>query len=247
MLVAFVMYGVMILFNTLANTLPINGINTGEVSFKYPNLFQPTGMTFSIWGVIYLLLLVFLVAQASSVGKPMTEAMRILVIRVHVLFALSSLLNVLWLLSWHYDRILLSTILMLMLLFVLGWIAFLSPGLGSLARTSFSVYFGWITVATIANITILLVKLGVPSFGRNAVIMTALILLIGVIIAGLWIIRQKDIAYGLVILWAYLGILIRHISTQGFQRMYPWILGTVSLSIVCVILALGYSMAQMKG
>jgi hypothetical protein len=201
--VAAVMYVFMMVMNTLANTLPINGITTGNVSFRYPNLFQPTGMTFSIWGIIYLLLFAYVVYQFTTIGKPMSAELRNLFVQVNTLFAISSLFNALWLLSWHYDKIVLSTLIMVLLLVTLALISKMTPSLGLLTRSAFSVYFGWITIATIANVTIMLVKLGVSSFSQGSILLTAGILVIGLILASLWIYLERDLLYGLVILWAY--------------------------------------------
>lgn len=224
--VAALMYLFMMVMNTLANTMPINGISTGDVSYKYPNLFQPTGLTFSIWGIIYLLLFAYVVFQFTTLGKPMSEELRALFLKVNVLFAISSLFNGLWLLAWHYDKMVFSTVIMVLLLITLALISKMTPSLGLLTRTAFSVYFGWITIATIANVTIMLVKLGVPSFSQTSVLMTVGILVVGLILSGLWIYLEKDIAYGLVILWAYLGIVIRHLSVSELNRGYPLIYTT---------------------
>jgi len=221
--VAALMYVFMMVMNTLANTMPINGITTGDVSYKYPNLFQPTGLTFSIWGIIYLLLFAYVVFQFTTIGKPMSVELRALFLKVNVLFAISSLFNALWLLAWHYDKIVLSTVIMILLLITLALISKMTPALSLLTRTAFSVYFGWITIATIANVTIMLVKLGVPSFSQSSVLLTVGILVVGLILASLWIYLEKDIAYGLVILWAYLGIVLRHLSVSELNRGYPLI------------------------
>jgi hypothetical protein len=246
-IISALMYVFMMVMNTLANTLPLNGITTGDVSFKHPNLFQPTGMTFSIWGLIYILLLAYIIYQFSTIGKPISDEMKQLFFRVNLLFALSSLLNALWLISWHYDRIVLSTVIMVLLLVSLILIAYNTPTLGLLTRTAFSVYLGWITVATIANVTIMLVKLGIPGSSHSSVVLTALILVIGLVIALLWMIRTKDIAYGLVILWAYFGILMRHLSSSGLNKAYPLIYITTVASIFIVVLSISWMIFQLKG
>ena len=238
------MYIVMMVMNMLANTLPLNGITTGDVSFKYPNLFQPSGMTFSIWGIIYLLLFAFVIYQYTYLGKSMTLESRDLLIKINVLFAFSSLFNALWLIAWHYDRIMLSTIIMIMLLITLIFISKLTVGLTVLERTTFSVYLGWITVATIANVTIMLVKLGISSMDQRAVMLTSIILIIGLVISILWIIREKDVAYGLVIVWAYIGILMRHMSTSGLNRIYPLIYITTIISLVVLVSVLGFILTK---
>lgn len=163
---AAVTYVVMIAVNALANALPINGRTTGGVSDAYPNLFAPAGLTFSIWGVIYLLLGLHVLYQLGLFRSGGTSDRGALLNRVGLLFSATSVANVSWILAWHYDLIGLSTVLlatMLVLLIVITRTilrADLSPRERLLVRLPFSVYFGWITVATIANITVWLVSVG---------------------------------------------------------------------------------------
>ena len=98
-------------------------------------------------------------------------------------------------------------------------------------RLPFSVYFGWITVATIANATTLLVSLGWDGFGISEPTWTVIIIAVGLAIGIATMLRNRDIAYGLVIIWAYVGILIKHISASGFAGQYPVVITTV---IVCI-------------
>lgn len=98
-------------------------------------------------------------------------------------------------------------------------------------RLPFSIYFGWITVATIANITTFFVSIGWNGFGLSDVFWTILILIIGAII-GLWrAFLDKDIAYLLVFLWAYLGILNKHLNE--FAGQYE---GVITTLIICLII-----------
>lgn len=103
----------MVIVNALANILPINGINTGQVSDSYPNLFAPAGITFSIWGLIYLLLGAFVIYQffISKKIKILDE--------IGIYFIITSIANILWIFSWHYDYIGLSVIFMLIILIFL--------------------------------------------------------------------------------------------------------------------------------
>ena len=108
-------FAVMIVMNYLANALPLNGKTTGALSDAFPNLFVPAGLTFSIWGVIYLLLLVFCVTQFTSSNQAVIS-------RIGWLFAVSCIFNALWIVAWHYDRLPLSVIIMLGMLVSLIWI-----------------------------------------------------------------------------------------------------------------------------
>lgn len=110
-----IFFGVMVLMNYLANALPLNNKTTGQLSDALPNLFVPTGLTFSIWGVIYLLIAVFLVLQFRSSNEKMLES-------IGWLFAISCFLNALWIVAWHYQRIPLSVMIMILLLITLIYI-----------------------------------------------------------------------------------------------------------------------------
>jgi hypothetical protein len=228
----------MIFVNYLANALPINGIDTGQISDNYPNLFAPIGFTFSIWGLIYLLLGIYSFYQFF---KPQINEK--LLNKINLYFILTSLINILWIFAWHYDFIGLSVLLMLVLLISLIGIAdsFKGQSLSIkekiIIKLPFSIYFGWITIATIANITILLVSLNWNSFGLSDVFWTIIVLLVGAIIGLLGTIKDKNIAYGLVFIWAYLGIYFKHISTSGFAGRYQEIIMTVVLCIFLFLIA----------
>lgn len=236
-----VTYVVMIAMNALANALPINGRTTGEVSDAYQNLFAPAGLTFSVWGVIYLLLAAHVLYQLGLFHRrdDDSEHRAHLLQRVGVLFSLSSLVNASWILTWHYDLIGLSTLLLVALLVLLIMItrtllrADLSARDRLLARLPFSVYFGWITVATIANITVWLVSLGWEGGGIAESTWAVTIIAVGAVIGTTVILRDRDIAYGLVLVWAYLGIWIKHTSASGFDGAYPmvWITALVGMAL----------------
>lgn len=232
-------YCFMVLMNALANILPINGIGTGAVSDSYPNLFAPAGFTFAIWGVIYLLLLiaiVYWVSRSPSVLLRQSSSFYGLSWALIV----SSLGNGVWILAWHYRMIALSLALMVLILVCLiiamasvkrlNWhikqLAFIKPAIG--------VYFGWITVATIANVTTLLVDLKWQGFGISEPVWLMVMLLVGALVGGLTIRWSQCGAYGLVLLWAYGGILAKHLSPSGFNGAYPNVLVVLGLTMLMV-------------
>lgn len=232
---------VMVAMNALANIIPINGITTGEVSDSYQNLFAPTGLTFAIWGVIYILLAVYTIYQLIAF-KPTGYSEKAHIFKsVGIAFSISSIANTIWILAWHYGNIPLSLGLMLVILICLAVInLILKNNRFTLAeklliKLPFSVYFGWITVATIANVTTLLVDLQWGRFGLSEVLLTIIILFIGVLISAATIILNRDVAYGLVIIWAYVGILIKHISESGFNWSYFSVVVTVVICLALLI------------
>jgi len=245
-----VSYLFMITVNALANILPLNGKNTGEVSDSYPNLFAPAGFTFSIWGLIYLLLGGFVLYQwkkSSSFSRHTNDR---LLVELRTPFIVTCLSNAAWLFSWHYEWIALSTVFMGILLITLIHISSYFEG-GSLSikenlflRVPFSVYFGWITVATVANITILLVKWNWDGFGLSSQFWTILILVVTLGIASAVIHFKRDLAYGLVIIWAFGGIIAKHLDKNGWNGQYPYVLYTLYACLAILILLLIYTGTQ---
>lgn len=242
----------MVTVNALANILPINGQNTGAVSDSYKNLFAPTGITFTIWGLIYLLLLIYTIYQIFSCKKDKNEKKEELLKQVGMYFSISSIANMLWIFAWHYNMIILSALLMLIILLCLMIIyktinkEKLSNKEKFFVKLPFSIYFGWITVATIANITALIVGLGIPGIGTYQVITTAVIIGVGFLIGSATILKNKDFAYGLVIIWAYLGIYIKHTAANGFAGQYSIIIYTVIACIALLVVEEIYALIPKK-
>lgn len=232
----------MVVFNYLANALPIGGVSTGEASDAYGNLFTPAGVTFSIWGLIYLLLLAYTIYQFGLGQKELGAEKEKLFATINKYFLITSLANIVWIFAWHYGVIWLSVLIMLTLLTFLIKIAGVINGqrfsvLETLCiRAPFSVYFGWITVATIANLTVFLVSLGWNGFGISEAVWTVIVLLVGAGIGTLRMWKDRNIFYGLVFVWAYGGILLKHISASGFDAKYP---SVIVVALVCVAIFLG--------
>jgi len=207
-----------VVINVLANVAALGGRTTGEISDAYRTLVAPSGYVFSIWGVIYALLLAFVIFQAlpRNRDKPF-------LLRVSGLFVLSCVANVSWLFLWHYLQIVLSTIAMFVLLGVLIAI-YLRLGIGQsdvtlreklLVHLPFSVYLGWITVASIANVAAALTAIGWDGWGLSGVIWTDLVISVALIITLAVIVTRRDIAYSLVIIWALIGIIVKQIGEQS--------------------------------
>jgi len=233
-----VTYLAMITMNFLANALPLNGRGTGEVSDAYPSLFTPAGVTFSIWGVIYLLLGLHVLYQLGLFRDSAPDVGRTALLnRVGVLFAVSSLANTAWVFAWHYDVIALSAVLIVVILVCLILIADtlrvarLTTRERWFVGVPFSVYFGWTTVATVANITVLLVSLKWDGFGISASAWATAIVLVAMAIGTATMLYNRDVAYGLVLIWAYVGILIRQTSAAELDSRYPAIIAAVIASL----------------
>ncbi len=195
--------------NALANTLPLGGRTTGELSALYPNLIVPAGGTFSIWGIIYLLAAGW--AGAQFLGR-WAEAGRALA----PAFALSSVLNAGWLLAWHHELVTLSVVVMAALLGVLLHLnrtmaggRFSAP---LLARAAFGVYLGWIIVATVVNVTAWLVAAGWGGAGIPRAVWATLLVVVGAAIGTFALLRLRNPFIGAAVAWALVGIAVNRWS-----------------------------------
>lgn len=239
-----VTYVIMVAANVAANALPLNGRNTGEISAAYDNLFTPAGVTFAIWSVIYLLLGAHVLYQLGLFrDRPDTADDTALLNRIGLLFSLSSLANTAWIFAWHYDLIPLSAVLLVTILTLLGLIvvtlrrANLTGRRRLLVGLPFSVYFGWSTVAVVANITVLLVYWKWDGFGIAQSTWAVIIILVAMAIGTITMLRNRDVAYGLVLIWAFAGILLRQTSSAGLDGKYPAIIAAVVVSLVVYLIA----------
>lgn len=211
-----------ITLNGLANALPINGRNTGELSALYPNLFVPAGYVFSIWGLIYLGLLIFIILQARGLfqsGPLRSPAAASL----GPWFFLSCLANAGWILAWHYEKVLLSLGIMLLILFSLIQIYQITKGNARLSlgeRLPFSIYLGWICIATIANTTAFLVDVNWSGWGLSEVVWTIIMTSIGALLALAFLWLRNDIMYAAVVVWAFIGIINRY-TAEGITGINP--------------------------
>lgn len=231
----------MIAVNALANILPINGQNTGQISNLYPNLFTPAALTFSVWGVIYLFLLFYTVYQTGIIGKK-TPNFQKTIQEIGGLYILTCLANIAWILCWHYNLMIQSVGVMLVLLIALIVIFLkLKKNIGTgrtlgekwLISIPFSLYLAWISVATIANITVFLVKIKWNGWGIDPQIWTIAVLIVAIGITLIIQSKYRDIAYSLVVLWALSGILIQHI---GFFKMhYIWVIATLVIGMALLL------------
>jgi hypothetical protein len=233
-------------FNMLASFGFINNVTPGKLSDNLPNLFVPAGITFSIWGVIYLLLFLFIIYQARSVVKKDVNKSNYLH-RIGWFFVLSNFTNIAWIFSWHYELVPISLFFMVLLLTSLI-IIYLRLEIGKYSYTTsskdkffftapFRVYLGWITVATIANVTTFLVWMGVEPYNSAAVFLTVIMILIATFITTLILYDRKDIIFGLVIIWAFLGIVIKRLNPNYFVELNVATVAAIS-SIIIVIMIL---------
>jgi len=204
--------------NGAANAVPLNGQGTGEISDRFDVFVIPAGYVFSIWGVIYLGLLAFAVIQALP-GRAADPRLR----AIGWPAVLANVLNGAWIVAWHWELFPLSLALMAGLLAVLVVIGerlqvgrTATRGADTWAvNVPWTVYLGWITVATITNVAVVLAAAGYTGAGIEPTAWAAGVLLVGVGIGGWWLATRRAVAYGLVLAWAYLGIAAKEQATEA--------------------------------
>ncbi len=228
-----------IIMNMLANILPFNGVTTGDVADNFLNYFTPLGYVFAIWGVIYILLFVFVFyqAKASQVGEEYLS-------RIGYLYLIGAFLNVAWLLVFHYsygnDPLLLWTEPLIAGLLVVLLITYIKLEIGvkevplkqKLAiHLPVSVYAGWISLATIAN-TASVLNTYLEISLDDQYLWTALVLVVALLITSLMIVLRRDIAYALVVVWAAPGIALKWPSIS----IIFWTATLVTVIVILLIL-----------
>ncbi|MSP14020.1 MAG: tryptophan-rich sensory protein [Chloroflexi bacterium] len=202
--------------NGLAEALPINGLSTATISDRFQVYFVPAGYVFSIWGLIYLGLLGYALYQAlpSQSNNPRLRL-------IGYLPALSAVFNIAWIFLWHYELIPLSLLAMLGLLITLI-IIYWRLDIGQtdfaaaekwLLQVPFSIYLAWITVATVANVTVALNYLQWNGWGVSSEAWGVIMLVVAGVIATAVSLTRGDIGYMAVIVWAFAGIAVKQAAT----------------------------------
>lgn len=232
----------MLVINVLSNVLPINGYSAEQIADLYPNLFVPAGFTFGIWIFIYLLLSLHVIYSTYMLThlKRSANQVGLLVFRINRLFWITCILNVAWLLAWHFLLVGLSLAIMvalfitLLLIFRQITLAEKLVDLGYLEHVSletpFIIYFSWIAVALVANVTALLVSVGwhPASEVMWTCIMIGVVGIIGVVLSLFW----RRPAYTAVIVWAVFGIY----SKQG-NVSAPIAVTALCAGFICLLAA----------
>ncbi|MEK3899497.1 MULTISPECIES: tryptophan-rich sensory protein [unclassified Paenibacillus] len=205
-----------IVINTLSVVLPLGGNSTAEISDRYHTYLTPAGYAFSIWSLIYLLLAGFIIYQFRK-GTGGRDSVQ----RIGIWFMLSCIFNMGWLLLWHYLYIELSLVAMVLLLLSLiviyrktRFIADPTTGEKWLVKLPFSLYLGWISVATIVNVSVVLVKNDWGGFGLSGILWAVIMLCVGAVLAVLVSFPYRDSIYPLVFVWAYIAIAAEHKDTN---------------------------------
>lgn len=214
--------------NVLANVLPLNNQTTGEISNRLPVLFTPAGYVFSIWAVIYVLLIIWLAGIWKRKEQNGLEYNK-----RSFLFIISSILNIAWIYLWHYEYFLLTIFVMLGLLVTLIGLYASYPATGqkTVNRLPISIYLGWIFVATLANISYLMTFYQWDGWGLSDPLWAVIIMTIGTAIALHIRFHHFDIWVVFVFIWAFIGIAVNN----GLDEL----LVTTAALFLCAVMVVG--------
>jgi hypothetical protein len=225
---------IVIVFNVLANALPLNGLDTGEISDRFSIYFVPAGYVFSIWGLIYLGLIAFAVYQALPRNRDAAWLKK-----VTPFYLLGNSGNVVWLFLWHYEHFLITWVAMLT---ILGSLLVITTILFNQSETSrqyrwlvkapFSLYLGWISVATVANLSQVLYYINWGGWGIAPEVWALIMLVVAAGIALLNLLIRKDKVYVLVFVWAYIGIAVKQSSTTVVMLPAAILAGAMGLLVI---------------
>ena len=218
-----------LVMNYLSNALPLFGNSNRQISDSLPNAFTPAGLTFAVWGVIFVGLITFAVYQALPARRgPRYD-------RPAWPFLLGNLLNSAWLCAFQSLNFGLSVLIMLSLLASLVWLylTLSDMRLQGAERLALgvpaSLYLAWITVAAVANVTAWLVSRGVTGglAGVSAPLWSAGLLLLAAGVGAVMLATRRDLAFGLVLAWAFYGVYLARPDQ-----------GTVAVGVVLAALVL---------
>lgn len=229
--------------NSVSEAVPLNGQTSAQIANRLPIFFVPANYVFSVWGIIYTLLIVFIVYQAlpSQRENPYLR-------KIGYWFALTCLTNGIWLVLFHYNLFALSMVAMIILLVALIVIyRRIEVGHGAVSNATrwgiqipFSTYLGWITVATVANAAYVLYDAQWNGFGIGGEVWATIMLVVATAITLTIIVTRRDIAYSAVLLWALVGIVIK-------QSAVPLVAGTAVVMAIVILLTLLWRLFKGQG
>ena len=213
-----------IIINILANALPIFGVNTGQVSDAYPNFFTPAGYVFSIWFIIYIQAIIFMIYQARS-----SQRSEGYLGKISFFYLFAGLANIAWIFVFHYSYaftvanppFFLLSVVLLLIVFLMLLLAYLRLGVGVDAvprkeklavHLHFSVYLGWISVATIAALASA-INILVPAIpAETQHLATAAMLFVALLLTLIMVYLRREYGFALVVLWAAIGIGVKWLT-----------------------------------
>lgn len=239
--ISLIIFILMIIINALGGLGKFNATSISDISKTYNNLITPASFTFWIWFVIYILLLVYILYSVDIIENDNSNYENSIFNKVKNFFIANMFFNILWVISWVYNDILLSMIFIIAIFFTLLKITeyINSRRLNNkqvlYITIPFNLYFGWISVALVSNLMTLITSYGIRAFSASGYIISILLLILGILIFYLIFKKNNNAFYFIGFLWGYIGIFANHIIKSGFSLQYPFMLVLSIISIFIVI------------
>ncbi len=229
---------VTLIFNALGALGVINGLSQKEISDMYVTLITPSPSTFSIWSVIYSLLIISLVVMIVKKDDLYYQKA---IDELSVLYRISCILNIAWIVTFSLVQIELSVLFIFGLVVVLSLIGQKLLKIQEKRRwllpITFGLYTGWLFIATVVNIASALVKLEWKGVGIANEIWAIVTLIVAVFLIFLVLLKNQNVAFPLPVAWAYFGIYQFLTSPEGFKGEFN-ILQIVALAGSAVLIGM---------
>jgi len=242
-IITLISFVIVVVVNVVANVLPINGVSTAEIANSYPNLFAPASFTFAIWGVVYVMVFGYTLYQ-FKLFSTLRYQIHDLLMSTSITLIFVNLINSAWVVTWHYNMIEVSCGLIVVLLLLLISINLrlryqrFDGNSNFLIKATFNVYLGWVTIATVANIVILLVSLSWDGLGISEEIWTSIIIVVAALIIVASIFSYQSLTIGCVGLWAFTGLVYQHLSAEGFDSQYKLVLMSLYFAFAVIAVSM---------
>ncbi|SKB33930.1 hypothetical protein [Daejeonella lutea] len=236
---------IMLSLSYLAQNKQLSSLDVGQVSAKYETLFAPAGLTFAIWGLIYLALIAFCIYHMVKAFNSNQQEQADFDIRaIGILFIINTLATGAWLVAWVNEAIGLSLLLIIIQLVTLTMISVRAHisnperELSSKVFTQFplSIYFGWICIATIANVSAFLVAINWSGFGISSINWVIIMIGVATLLSFFIIFVRRNFFFGLVILWALYGIALKRQQVDEIQ--YQNVINAAWGAFIVIVIAL---------
>ena len=231
-----------LVMNTLGAIGLINGLTQKEISDMYVTLITPSPATFSIWSVIYSLLLLSMIVMIVKKNNPYYQKV---VDQISNLFRISCVLNIAWIVTFSFVLVEISVFFILGFVITLALINMRILEIHEEKRwllpVSFGLYSGWLLIATVVNIAAALVKLNWSGFGLTQETWGSIMLVVAILLVIGVVLKIRNVIFPLPIAWAYFGINQFLKSPTGFNGEFATLqtvslFGMVVLIIISVIL-----------
>ncbi|NLB82485.1 MAG: tryptophan-rich sensory protein [Clostridiaceae bacterium] len=229
---------VTLVINTFGALGIINGLSQKEVSDKYVTLITPSPSTFSIWSVIYTLLIISIIVMIVNKKGPYYERA---IDQISTLFWVSCILNIAWIVTFSFVQIELSVLLIYAFVISLSIICQKLLSIQEEKRwllpLSFGLYTGWLFIASVVNTAAMLVKWEWNGFGIADDIWAIITLIIAVVLVLLVLLKNRNAAFPLPVAWAYLGIYQFLKSPNGFKGEFALVQTVALIGMVIFLIA----------